>query len=221
MHNKPLSKLAGRLLLRRPDASRPGRQRVGPDSFGLDEGKVLGFAEGELDAAQEQRLAVEVAEVLPLGWCLSERAKERLHTVTERLGGETELLRWLDGHPGVPRLTARLVTLTGVLDGYSEDAEVVEAVRSRRVAAPPPPELEGVLPPGTDEETLSDISYRIDELLFDRNTRDAARLALTTTAWLRDTAGGATPASPAVREMSEVMGHLHKDISEAEAEADA
>ncbi|MFI8306423.1 hypothetical protein ACIF80_23875 [Streptomyces sp. NPDC085927] len=219
MHDKPLSKLAGHLLRRLPDASHPTRHRVGPDTFGLDEEKVLRFAEGRLDPAEEPRLAEEVAEVLPLGWSLSPRAKERLHTVTEHLGGERQLLEWLDRHPGLPRLTARLVALMGTLDRYSDDAEVVEALRSSRAEDPFPAGLENVLPPGTSEETLSDISYRIDELLFERHTQDATRLALATTDWLRDAAQRFAPSSDGVSEMRDLMAHLHKDISEAGAAA--
>lgn len=219
MHDKPLSKLAGHLLNRRASASRPARHHVDPDTFGLEEGKVLRFTEGSLDTAEEQRLAEEVAEVLPLNWSLSYRAKERLHTVTEHLGGEAELLQWLDRHPGPPRLIARLVALTSNLDRYSEDAEVVEALRSSRAEHLLPAELEGILPPETDEGTLSAISYHIEELLFERQPQEAARLALATTDWLRDAARRATSASSQVSEMGDLMTHLHQDISEAETAA--
>ncbi|MET9988756.1 hypothetical protein ABZ061_04200 [Streptomyces mutabilis] len=217
MHHKPLSNFAGHLLHRR--SSRPARQRVGPDTMGLDEEKVLRFADGALDPADESRLAEEVAEVLPLGWSLSPRAKERLYTVTRHLGGEPQLLEWLDRHPGLPRLTARLVALTGNLDRCGEFPDVVEALRSSRAEDPFPAGLEGVLPPETDEATLSEVSYHIDELLFDRRPQDAARLALATTDWLRAAAGRAADPSPGVSEMGELMGHLHRDIGEAVAAA--
>ncbi|MDN5382108.1 hypothetical protein QEP66_08420 [Streptomyces sp. LB8] len=218
MHDKPLSKLAGHLLNRRAGASRPARHRVAPDAFGLEEAKVLRFTDGTLDAAGEQRLAEEVAEILPLNWSLTYRGKERLHAVVEHLGGESGLLRWLDRHPGLPRLTARLVALTSTLDRYSEDADVVEALCSLRAQNPPPAELEGVLPPDTDAETLSAVSYRIEELLFERHPQDAARLALAATDWLRNIARQATSASGQVGEMGDLMAHLHRDIDEAGAE---
>ncbi|MDX2622758.1 hypothetical protein PV356_25060 [Streptomyces sp. WI03-5b] len=217
MHDKPLSKIAGHLLHRRAGASRPARERIGPDTLGLDEAKVLRFADGTLAPAEEARLAEEVAEILPLGWSLQPRAKERLHTVSEHLGGERAVLEWLDRHPGLPRLTARLVALEGNLDRFSEDPAVIEALRAARAERPLPRELEGVLPPATSEETLSDISYRIDELLFDRHVEEAARLALTTADWLRNAARQAPSPSPAVRELAEVMAHSHQDISEAGA----
>ncbi|WP_431986543.1 hypothetical protein [Streptomyces griseoflavus] len=219
MHDKPLSKFVGRLLHRRPGASRPAQERVGPDTYGLDEEKVLRFAEDGLDPEEENRLAEEVAEVLPLGWSLSPRAKERLYTVSSHLGGEPQLLAWLDRHPGLPRLIARLTALTGNLDRYSDDPSVVEALRAARAAEPLPAALDGTLPPGTDEETLSDIAYRIDKLLFEQRTEDAARVALATTDWLRAAARRASPASPAVEEMAEFMGHLHEDIRQADAAA--
>ncbi|WP_079105191.1 hypothetical protein [Streptomyces prasinopilosus] len=219
MHDKPLSKLAGHLLRRLPGASHPARHRAGPDRFGLEEEKVLRFTEDRLDPAEEGRLAEEVAAVLPLGWSLSPRAKERLHAVTEHLGGERRLLEWLDRHPGLPRLTARLVALMGILDRYSDDAEVVEALRASRAEDPFPAGLENVLPPGTSEETLSDVSYRIDELLFERQTQDATRLALATTDWLRDATRSSAPSSSGISEMRELMTHLRKDIGEADAAA--
>ncbi|GAA0909992.1 hypothetical protein [Streptomyces thermoalcalitolerans] len=217
MHDKPLSELAGHLLNRRAGASRPARHHVAPDRFGLDEEKVLRFTDGTLDAAEEQRLAEEVAELLPLNWSLTYRGKERLHAVVEHLGGESELLRWLDRHPGPPRLTARLVALTSTLDRYSEDADVVEALRSLRAESPLPAELEGVLPPDTDAETLSAVSYRIEELLFERHPQGAARLALAATDWVRDAARRAPSASAQVGELGDLMAHLHQDISEADA----
>lgn len=215
MHDKPLSKLTGELLRRRPGAARRTRERVGPDAFGLDEEKALGFAEGVLDPAEEPRLAQEIAEVLPLGWSLGPRAKERVNEVAERLGGERGLMEWLDRHPGLPRLTARLFVLMSTLDRYSDDAALVEALRASRTEGPSPAGLEGVLPPGTGAETLGDISYHIDELLFDRRTQDATRLALAATRWV----GQAAASSPEAGEIGELMDHLHRDIEEAAAAA--
>jgi hypothetical protein len=90
VHDKPLSNLAGDLLRRRPGASHRPRHRVGPDAFGLDEEKVLGFVDGALDPAQESRLAEEVAEVLPLDWSLSPRARENLSQVTPSRAGPAD-----------------------------------------------------------------------------------------------------------------------------------
>ncbi|MFH9331632.1 hypothetical protein ACH4KU_21920 [Streptomyces althioticus] len=217
MHDKPLSKFTGRLVRRRPGVSRPAPERVGPDTYGLDEDKTLRFAADRLGPEEEQRLAEEVAELLPLGWSLSPRAKERLYTVSSHLGGEPQLLDWLDRHPGLPRLTARLTAMTGNLDRYSDDPSVVEAVRAARAEGALPAELEELLPPQTDEETLSDLAYRIDSLLFERRTGDAARLALTAADWLRTAARQAPSRSPMLDEMAEFMAHLHEDVRQAGA----
>ncbi|MFE9940783.1 hypothetical protein [Streptomyces hirsutus] len=64
MHDKPLSKLAGHLLRRLPGASHPTRHRVGPDTFSLDEERVLRFAEDRLDPAEESRLALATTDWL-------------------------------------------------------------------------------------------------------------------------------------------------------------
>lgn len=215
MHDKPLSNLVGDLLRRRPGASHRTRHRVGPDTFGLDEEKVLGFVDGVLDPADETRLAEEVAEVLPLDWSLSPKARERLSQVTDCVGGERQLLQWLDRHPGLPRLTARLFVLTNNLDQYSDDTAVIEALRSSRAQEPTPAGLEGILPPETSEETLTAIAYHIHELLCERHAQDARRLALATTDWLRHATEQAAPSSPGISEVRDLMGHLHKDISEA------
>ncbi len=138
MHDKPLSTIAGRLLHRRTSSSRPARDRTGTETLGLDERAILLFAEDALPPEEEAQLAEEVAAALPLGWSLQPRAKEMLHTLSEHLGGEPGLLQWLDRHPGVPRLTARLVALMGNLDTFGEDRGVVEALRSSRAEKPLP-----------------------------------------------------------------------------------
>lgn len=169
--------------------------------------------------AREARLAQEVAEVLPLGWSLPFRGKERLDRVTDHLGGERELLEWLDRHPGLPRLTARLLALTGNLERFSADPAVIGALRSSGAGAAPPAQLKAVLPPALGDETLSDLGYHLDKLLFERHVQEAKQFALATTEWLRTAAGQSADVPSGVGEMRDVMGHLHKDISEAEADA--
>ncbi|MET8576816.1 hypothetical protein [Streptomyces sp. NPDC005012] len=217
MHDKPLSRLTGRLRDRRRSGARTAHGDTGPDAFGLDEDKVEGFTAGTLGPEDEARLAEEVAALLPLRWSLSPRAEERLSQVNDRVGGDRRLLEWLDGHPGLPRLTARLLVLAENLDHFGENTAVVDAVRARRGRSPLPEELRGVLPPGTDEETLPDIAQRVEELLGERRPQDAARLALATTDWLRGVARDAAPDSPEVTGMSELMAHLHTDIAQASA----
>lgn len=147
MHRTPLGKFREKLLHRPSDAS-PGAEREGePIAFGMEGPLVLRFVEEGLDPADEARLAEEVAKTLPLRWSLPTRALERLDLLSERLGGERKLLEWLDGHPGLPRVTARLLVLADSLDRYTDDPAVVTAVRDFRSAHGLPDELRGVLPP--------------------------------------------------------------------------
>ncbi|WP_420783069.1 hypothetical protein [Streptomyces sp. LPB2020-019-1HS] len=78
-------------------------------------------------------------------------------------------------------------------------------------------ELEGILPPQIGDETLGDIAYHIDELLFDRHRQEAARVALAAADWLCEAARRAPSPTPAVKEAAEVMSHLRREISEAGA----
>lgn len=215
MHDQLLRRFAGDLLDRRSSASHRSR-RTGPDAFGLDEGEVEGFLAGTLSDAEEARLAEEIAEVLPLGWSLSPRGKERLSSVTDRLGGQRQLLEWLDRHPGLPRLTARVFVLMGTLDQYTDDPEVLDALRSARSADPFPAALREDLPPETDEETLGDLASRLEELLGERHTREATRVALASADWLLHVSRQAN--TPSTRRLGELMHHLRREIGDAASE---
>ncbi|MER5476003.1 hypothetical protein ABT026_03290 [Streptomyces sp. NPDC002734] len=215
MHEKPLSRVTGRLRRRLRNEAHDPPGDPGPDAFGLDQYLANRFEDGALAPEDEARLAEEVATLLPRRWSLSPRAEERLSQVNDRLGGYRQVLEWLDGHPGLPRLTARLLVLTENLDHFGENTAVVDAVRAQRGRSPLPAELRDVLPPATDEETLPDIAQRLEGLLGDRRSEDATRLALATTEWLGGVARGAAPDSPEVTEMSELMSHLHTDIAQA------
>ncbi|MEU0123954.1 hypothetical protein ABZ114_20070 [Streptomyces albidoflavus] len=215
MHRTPLGKFREKLLHRPSDAS-PGAERDGePISFGMEGPLVLRFVEEGLDPADEARLAEEVAKTLPLRWSLPTRALERLDLLSERLGGERKLLEWLDGHPGLPRVTARLLVLADSLDRYTDDPAVVTAVRDFRLAHGLPDELRGVLPPATDAETLTDLSSRLERQLFDHDAEEARSLGLATSRWLRDAVSAADASSPELAETGEVMARLHEDIAEA------
>ncbi|MGN0119837.1 MAG: hypothetical protein ACI39M_20405 [Streptomyces albidoflavus] len=41
-------------------------------------------------------------------------------------------MTWLDRFPGLPRLTARLYVLMGLLDRYGEESAVIDALRESR-----------------------------------------------------------------------------------------
>lgn len=214
MHDKPLLKSVGELLRRRHGSS-DRAQRTGPDGFALDGLKVSGFIAGTISAEDEATLADEVAQLLPHHWDLPTKSVEALTPVVDHLGGQQQLMAWLDRHPGRPRLIARIYVLLGHLDQYSEDPAVLAAVRHARSQDPYPAGLRGYLTPDTNDETLGGLAFRIEELLGESREEDATALALATADWLRGAARNAETPSPDVSEMGELMEHMHQDISEA------
>lgn len=217
MHDMPLLKSVGELLRRRHgSASRESRPAL-PDGFTLDSAQVSAFAAGTLDAEGEAALADDIARMLPHHWDLPTKSVEALTPVVDHLGGQQQLMAWLDRHPGRPRLIARIYVLLGHLDQYSEDPAVLEAVRHARAQDPFPVALRGYLTPDTNAETLGSLAFRVEELLGDDRVDDAVALALAIADWLHGAAEKAESPSADVREMGELMGHLHRDISEAAA----
>jgi hypothetical protein len=214
VHDKPLLKSVGELLRRRHGSSRLTHQ-AGPDGFALDSWKVSGFTAGTLSPEDEARLADEVAQLLPHHWDLPTKSVEALTPLVDHLGGQRELMAWLDRHPGRPRLIARIYVLLGHLDRYSDDPAVLAAVRHARAQDPYPIGLRGYLTPETNDETLGGLAFRIEELLGDNREEDATALALTTADWLRRAAQNADTPNSDIREMGELMDHMHQDISEA------
>jgi hypothetical protein len=214
VHDKPLLKSVGELLRRRHGSSGRTRQ-AGPDGFALDSLKVSGFTAGTVSAEDEARLADEVAQLLPHHWDLPTKSVEALTPVVDHLGGQQELMAWLDRHPGRPRLIARIYVLLGHLDQYSDDPAVLAAVRHARAQDPYPVGLRGYLTPETNDETLGGLAFRIEELLGDDREEDATALALTTAEWLRGAARNADNPSSDIRELGELMDHMHQDITEA------
>ncbi|MFE1292411.1 hypothetical protein [Streptomyces sp. NPDC058751] len=213
----PLLKSVGELLRRRHGSSSRDRQVALPDGFTLDSAKVSGFTTGTLGAEDEASLADEIARLLPHHWDLPTKSVEALTPVVDHLGGQQQLMAWLDHHPGRPRLIARIYVLLGHLDRYGEDPAVLEAVRHARAQDPFPVGLRGYLVPETNAETLGSLAFRVEELLGDDRVEDAVALALATADWLRGAAENAESPSADVREMGELMGHVHRDISEAAA----
>jgi hypothetical protein len=108
--------------------------------------------------------------------------------VAERVGGDEALLRWLDGFPGRPRLTARLFWVIDVLDRYSAADGVLEALGELRARDPFPHGLEGHLVPDTASYTLASLGEEIQELLRQDRLEDAGNLALRALALLSDIA---------------------------------
>ncbi|MEW2167862.1 hypothetical protein AB0912_33435 [Streptomyces sp. NPDC007084] len=214
MHHKPLLTTAGELLRRRHGGSTRA-PRATPEGFVLDNTKIAAFVAGTIGPEDEAVLADEVARLLPHHWDLPTKSVEALTPLVDHLGGQPRLMAWLDRHPGLPRLTARIYVLLGHLDHYSEDPAVLDAVRQARSQNPYPTGLRGYLTPETNDETLGGLAFRIEELLGDNRQQDATALALTTADWLRRAAQDAQDPTSEVREMGELMGHMHQDIGEA------
>ncbi|MEU3663443.1 hypothetical protein AB0E77_27435 [Streptomyces sp. NPDC032940] len=218
MREKPLSKVGDELLRIRRDVSHAVAGTSAPAGFGVDQGLVTAFEAGTLPPAGQEELARQVARQLPAHWSQSNTLAEAMTRFIDHLGGRRELITWLDGYPGLPRLTARLYVLMGLLDRYSEDPAVVTALREYRERDPYPAGLRDHLVPETDDETLAGLSFAVEELLGDGQQEKAVGLALATTDCLRQVAPRAAELDPATADMGEVMEHTHQDLQEAAAE---
>jgi len=146
-------------------------------AFDLDPDLVAAFRAGRLDDEELARLADQVSRVLPFRAELPNPLAASLVRVAERVGGDEALLRWLDGFPGRPRLTARLFWLIDVLDRYSAADGVLEALGELRARDPFPHGLEGHLVPDTASYTLASLGEEIQELLGRDRLADAGNLA--------------------------------------------
>ncbi|MHC8564416.1 hypothetical protein DI273_01425 [Streptomyces violascens] len=216
MREKPLSRIGDELARLRDDVM--SRRSAPPAGFGIDEALVSRFADGELSGQPEADLAGQVARVLPCHWSQSNTYASLMTQVTDHLGGHRQLVIWLDRFPGLPRLTARLYVLMGLLDRYSEDRPVIDALRESRARTPVPRGLQGHVVPDTGPDTLAGLSYEIEELLGDGEPRKAVDLARATAEWLREVAPRAGELDHRYADLGEVMEHSEKDIEEAAAE---
>ncbi|MEU7411277.1 hypothetical protein AB0B40_18465 [Streptomyces sp. NPDC042638] len=132
MRNRTLSKIGTKLLRLRHDASQTSQDRTAPADYGLDRGQVGAFVAGTLDAEGEAALAHQVARLLPFHWTWPNRVGEGMRQLIDHFGDQRELMAWLDRHPGLPRLVARLYVFMGLLDRYSAVPAVVTAMREYR-----------------------------------------------------------------------------------------
>ncbi|MFF4956528.1 hypothetical protein [Streptomyces sp. NPDC001222] len=218
MREKLLSRIEDELLRLRHDVSRTAKDRSTPVGFGLDGALVSGFVTGTLTPQQEAELARQVAGLLPYHWAQSNTYAEAMSQVSEHLGGQRELVVWLDRFPGLPRLVARLYVFMGLLDRLSENSAVVDALREFRERTPYPAGLKGYLVPETDDETIAGIAFRIEELLSDGERDKAVELALAMAECLRQVAPRAKELDPDLVDLGELMEHSRKDLQEAAAE---
>ncbi|GHB61753.1 hypothetical protein GCM10010377_60930 [Streptomyces viridiviolaceus] len=215
MHEKLLSRITRELLHPRHGASRSSRGRSTPAGFGLDRALVSDFVAGTPTPQREAELADQVARLLPFHWVLPNTLAAGMSEIIDHLGGQHGLVTWLDRHPGLPRLVARLYVVMGLLDRYSEEPAVVTALRESRERTPYPPGLKGCLLPETDDETLAGIAFEIEELLGDGHGEQAAELAEAAATWLQQAAPRAEELNPEVGELGELMNHMRHDIRTA------
>ncbi|MGY5052915.1 hypothetical protein ACWDFR_02390 [Streptomyces sp. 900105755] len=218
MRNRTLSKTGKELLRLRHDSSQSSQDWTAPADYGLDHRQVAGFVAGTLDAEGEAALARQVARLLPFHWTWPSRVAEEMSQIMDHVGGQRELMSWLDRHPGLPRLVARLYVFMDLLDRYSALPAVVTAMREYRERTPYPPGLEPYLVPATDDDTLASIAFKVEKLLGEERTREAVELALATAAWLQQIAPRARELSPEVGELNELMEQARQDVRAAAAD---
>ncbi|MEU9393888.1 hypothetical protein AB0D86_28330 [Streptomyces sp. NPDC048324] len=215
MRNRTLSKIGAQLLRLRHEGSETSQDRAAPADYGLDGRQVSGFVAGTLDAEGEAALARQVARLLPFHVTWPNRVAEQMSQIMNHVGGQRELMAWLDRHPGPPRLVARLYVFMGLLDWYSAVPAVVTAMREYRERTPYPPGLETYLVPATDDDTLASIAFKVEKLLGEEQTREAVELALATAAWLQQIAPRARELDPEVGDLDELMGRVRQDVRAA------
>ncbi|MEU6548579.1 hypothetical protein [Streptomyces sp. NPDC046859] len=218
MRNLTLSKIGTQLLRLRHDSSHSSQDRTAPAGYGLDHRQVAAFVAGTLDAEGEAALARQVARLLPFHWTWLSQVAQEMSQIMDHFGDQRELMAWLDRHPGLPRLVARLYIFMGLLDRYSAVPAVVTAMREYRERTPYPPGLESYLVPATDDDTLASIAFKIEELLGEERTGEAVELALATAAWLQQIAPRARELDPEVGDLNELMGQAREDIRAAAAD---
>ncbi|MEV8514595.1 hypothetical protein [Dactylosporangium sp. NPDC051484] len=158
---------------------RPARRRQGEVSVeGVALGAVHEFVAGRLDDAGQAALADQIAALIGQPKPPSTPIASALRRVMQHVGGDEELLAWLDRFPGRPQLIARVLGLVALLDRFGDRLAVVSVLRELRERAPYPKDLAGHLPAVTDEETLPGLSGEIKMLLGEDDLADAGRVAL-------------------------------------------
>ncbi|MFD7713246.1 hypothetical protein ACFV6E_26655 [Streptomyces sp. NPDC059785] len=211
MRDRPLENV-GAWLLRAPREGARGGGGQAAGALGIDPALAGAFTDGTLGPAGESALAFQVARALPVHAALPVPAAAELTRITGHLGGPSALIGWLDRHPGPPRLAARLCVLVALLDRYSAEPAVVSELRAHRERVPYPPELDGHLAPGTDEDTLAGLARQIESLLGEGRSDDAVKLAVATVSMCLDVAPRAAEADPGVRDLGATLDEARQDV---------
>ena len=188
----------------------------GPTSvFRLDLELLDAVVDGEADRQADAALAEQVSTVLPWHATLPTGVAAHLTRLVRHLGGDDALVRWLDEHPGRPRVVARTFRLVGLLDEISASPAVVTALRELRERTPYPAGLEGYLVPDTDSGTLASLAQQIEGLLGDDRPDDAVALSVATIDALREVVPRAVELDPELRGLEELLLQLRRGIEEA------
>jgi hypothetical protein len=177
-----------------------------------DPALVDGFVAGTLDEQEESALAGEVAHLLPLHWRLPNPMVAALSLIITHLGGQAELLAWLDQYPGEPRAVARLYRLVDLLDRVSGDEAVVSALADLRAQDGEPPDLARYLVPDTNSATLASLATEIELLLADEQTGTALQVGAAAADLLHRLAGRAGEVNS---ELGEHAARMRQEIQEA------
>jgi hypothetical protein len=183
--------------------------------FSLDPALVKNFVAGRLDEQGQARLADQVSHLIAFHTELPNALVAKLSGIVRHLGGDTELVAWLEHFPGRPRIVARLFALIELLDRFSAEPAVVAALSDLRAGTPYPPGMTGYLPPDTSDETLSGLAWHIEALVADDRLPQAVRLALDAAALLAQVLRRAGELDPEVPELSGLVDRAREAIAQA------
>ncbi|WP_238008545.1 hypothetical protein KZZ52_31910 [Dactylosporangium sp. AC04546] len=203
---------------RSPERLCPPGGPPGPE--GIDIGAVHAFGHDRLASAREAALADEVAALIGQPKAPCTPIASAVRQVMEHVGGDAELLDWLDGFPGRPRLVTRVLTLVALLDRFGDRLPVVWALQDLRTRAPDPPLLAAHLPDVIGQEALSALGGQIKMMLGEDDLAPAGRLALATAGLLTDLAPHVAEV-PGIEELGTLAERSRTGLNEALAAVEA
>jgi hypothetical protein len=186
--------------------------------FSLDPALVKSFLAGQLDEQGQAELADQVSHLIAFHAELPNALVAKLSRVTRHLGGETELVAWLERFPGRPRIVARLFALIELLDRFSAEPAVVAALSELRAGRSYPAGLAGLadyLAPDTNDETLSGLAWHIESLVADDRVTEAVRLAMDAATLLAQVVRRAAELDPAVPDLGDLVDRARGAVAEA------
>jgi hypothetical protein len=195
-----------------------GTGRAAITGIRLDDELVDAFCNGTLDRQGEAVLAEQVARVLPFHSALPSPTAAALSRVIDRLGNEQALFAWLESHPGLPRLTASVYALIGLLDTLSDQPAVVGALREARQQIGLPASLEAhlvpdPLAPDAGSETLASVAGQIESLLAEERLADAVQMARATAEMLQYVVSRAAEADPNLQDLSGQLDRIRHSLN--------